>query len=135
MLARICLILGALLGGSAVAIGAYHAHGLAKFLERQSLEPAVMERRMENCSTAVKYQMFHAVTLVALAALATQFPAPRRLAAAATLFVLGVAGFSGGLYLIVFAGNAVHWAIVPVGGMTLIVAWLTLASAGLGSQK
>lgn len=128
MLPRLCLILGGILGASGVGLGAYQAHGLEKYLARQTLEPAVAARRLENCATAVKYQLFHAVTLVALAALARQTPS-RSLTVAASLFVAGIAAFSGGLYLIVFTGHAVHWSIVPAGGVMLIAGWIALATA------
>lgn len=128
MLPRLCVILGGILGASGVGLGAYQAHGLEKYLARQDLEPAVRARRLDNCGTAAKYQLFHAVALVALAALARQAPS-RSLTIVASLFVVGVAAFSGGLYLIVFTGHALHWAIVPAGGILLIAGWLALATA------
>jgi uncharacterized membrane protein YgdD (TMEM256/DUF423 family) len=97
------------------------------------LAPAIIERRLDNCETAAKYQLFHAATLVGLVAIADSRRS-RWWPIAAGLFTAGVAGFSGGLYLIVFAGTAVHWAIVPMGGLTLILGWLTLTVAALRSS-
>ena len=125
MLPRLCLLLAALLGASGVGLGAYHAHGLEKHLARQSLEPAILARRLDNAGTAVRYQLVHALALLALAALAGPLRS-RWLAAAATLFTAGVLAFSGGLYLIVFTGDAIHWAIVPSGGVLLMAGWLAL---------
>jgi uncharacterized membrane protein YgdD (TMEM256/DUF423 family) len=45
----------------------------------------------------------------------------------AGLFLGGIVLFSGGLYLIVFTGKLIHWAIVPSGGLLLMAAWLLLA--------
>ncbi|MFO0903870.1 MAG: DUF423 domain-containing protein [Pirellulales bacterium] len=127
MFPRLCLVLAALLGASGVGLGAYHAHGLEKFLDRQALEPAVKQKRLDNCGTAVKYQLYHAVALIGLAAFA-QRQTSRALQATAALWLLGVAGFSGGLYLMVFTGRIGHWSIVPAGGVALIAGWLALAA-------
>jgi uncharacterized membrane protein YgdD (TMEM256/DUF423 family) len=128
---RFWLVVAGLLGASGVGLGAYQAHGLEKLLARRELAPEVIERRLDNCDTAAKYQLFHALALVGVAALAERRPS-RWWQASASFFTAGVAGFSGGLYLIVFAGTAVHWAIVPTGGMLLILGWLALAVAAIG---
>jgi len=127
---RFVLLLAGLLGASGVGLGAYQAHGLEKLLTRRELAPELIERRLDNCDTAAKYQLFHALALVGVATLATRQPS-RWLKVSASLFTAGVAGFSGGLYLIVFAGTAVHWAIVPAGGLLLILGWLALAIAAV----
>jgi len=41
--------------------------------------------------------------------------------------LLGMVGFCGGLYWIVFRGPTLHWDIVPTGGLALILAWLVTA--------
>jgi len=130
MQAKICLLLAALLGASGVALGAYHAHGLEKMLQKREISAEKMTKTMDNCETAVRYQMLHALAVLGIGAIVASRPS-RILMAAVGMFALGVAMFSGGLYLIVFAQNGIHWAIVPLGGLTLIIAWLLTAAGGL----
>ncbi|MFM7073641.1 MAG: DUF423 domain-containing protein [Planctomycetota bacterium] len=127
---RIWLLIAGLLGASGVGLGAYQAHGLEKMLTRRDLSREVIERRLDNCDTAAKYQLFHALALLGIASLAERRPS-RLLVASASLFTAGVVAFSGGLYLIVFAGTPVHWAIVPTGGLLLILGWLALAATAV----
>ena len=123
------LLLAAVLGASGVALGAYRAHGLDRWLERVA-PPEDVAKRLEHAQTAVTYQLFHALALLALAALLAQRPS-RALRAAVGLFTLGVVLFSGGLYLNVFAGTLGHWAIVPSGGLCLIAGWVAVGAAAL----
>ncbi len=112
MLDRSILLAGALLAATGVMLGAFGAHALGDALGAQ---------RMEWWHTAVQYQMWHAVALVALAAL------PMRLGVPAFLIGLGTLIFSGTLYLM--ALTDVRWlgAITPIGGTLMIVGWLLLA--------
>ncbi len=108
------LVIGAVLAAAGVALGAYQAHGLQAWLETTGATADQVTRRMHNADVAVRYQMYHALGLLALGNLL--LPGPRRLVAGAcALLLVGVLLFSGGLYLIVFAGTALHWAIVPRG--------------------
>jgi uncharacterized membrane protein YgdD (TMEM256/DUF423 family) len=118
------------LGASAVTLGAYHAHGLDQWLAGKGLPVSEIEDQMHNCDVAVRYQMVHALALIGIGLLA-RTGSSRLVHAAGFLFLLGLIGFSGGLYLMVFAGTSIHWAIVPSGGLLLIVAWVVLAIAML----
>ena len=129
MNARTTLVLGALLGALGVALGAYHAHGLEGWLTRVA-PPDQVAPRLARAHTAVVYQLFHALALVAVAALAFQRPS-RALRVSALLFVVGTGLFSGGLYLLAFSGRVGHWAIVPSGGLCLIAGWVALALHGV----
>ncbi len=130
MQAKVCLLIAALLGASGVALGAYHAHGLEKMLDKRELSAADHAKTMDQCGTAVRYQLFHAVAVLGVGAVVASRPS-RLLVAAACLYLLGVSMFSGGLYLIVFAQNGIHWSIVPLGGLTLIIAWVLTGVGGL----
>ncbi len=127
---RFWLMIAGLLGASGVGFGAYQAHGLEKMLARRGVVAEVIDRRLDNCDTAAKYQLFHALALLGVVA-AAERRRSRWWPIAAGLFTAGVIGFSGGLYLIVFAGTAVHWAIVPSGGLMLILGWLALTIAAV----
>lgn len=128
MRGRIWWIVGAILAGGAVALGAYHAHGLHDWLITQKLAPDQVSHRMEEMATAVRYQMYHALGLLLIATRIAKWP-NRWLHVAAALLLLDVLGFSGGLYLIVFEGTPLHWAIVPCGGLVLILGWFVAAVA------
>ncbi len=119
---RCAILLAGLFGGLGVGIGAYHAHGLEAMLER-SVAVGEIEDRMGNVEIGVRYQLIHAVALLAVGAIAER-RSSRYLAAATILFAIGVTLFSGGLYLVVFAGNFSHPAIIPAGGALMIGGWV-----------
>ena len=72
--------------------------------------------------TAVQYQMWHALALVALAAL----PLPGRRAPAA-LLTLGICIFSGTLSVMALTDMRWLGAVTPIGGASMIAGWLLLA--------
>jgi uncharacterized membrane protein YgdD (TMEM256/DUF423 family) len=109
-------------------VGAYHAHGLQSYLQQVAVADQVAGR-MERAHTAVVFQLFHALALVAIAGVAAQRPS-KCLVIATLLFAAGIVLFSGGLYLDVFTGEFYHWAIVPSGGLALIGGWVFLAIHG-----
>ena len=119
------LILAALLGATAVLMGAYQAHGLPRRLAASGVEDAAA--RLHNTEVAVRYQMFHALALFGLALI------PGRstwLQAATTLWILGMLCFCGGLYSHGLTGHTLHW-IIPIGGLLMIFGWLGLAMFGV----
>ena len=109
--------IGALFGFLAVALGAFGAHAL-----RARLSPA----DLEIFETAARYQMYHALALLLLAALAPRFPGAL-VSAAGWLFTAGVIVFSGSLYVLVLSGQRWLGAVTPLGGLALIAAWALLA--------
>lgn len=117
---RIAVSLGALNGICAVALGAFGAHGLRQQLSEASL--VIFE-------TGVRYQMYHALALIALGVWLGADD--RRFARwLPWLFQAGVVFFSGSLYTLALSGPRWLGAIAPVGGGCLIVAWgLWLLSA------
>ncbi len=119
----IFVVLGGLLGGLAVGLGAFGAHGLRG---RLSLE------RLETFETGVRYQVYHALALLAAGLLSAHLPGAGWAAAAGWLFLAGVLLFSGSLYLLVFTGNTRWGAVAPIGGTALIAGWACLALAALG---
>jgi len=87
-----------------------------------------LARRVANFETAVRYQMYHALAIALVGLMHAQRPRKTwRFAASAFLF--GVLLFSGLLYVLTFAGPSWKWlgAVVPLGGVSLIVGWLALA--------
>lgn len=112
-LPRFPLFAGALLAALGVALGAFGAHGLRSLLDASALA---------WWQTAVQYQMWHAVGLIALAALRLR---GTRLAAA--LLVAGTVIFAATLYLMALGGPRWLGAITPLGGSLMILGWLALA--------
>lgn len=127
---RPLLLIAALLGAAAVGIGAFASHGLPKRLESQGLATEVVAKKLDQCELAVRYQMFHALALLAMA-LAPISTRSVLIPTSGFLVLLGSICFSGGLYSMVFADQIIHWSIVPIGGSVLILAWLTLAVGAL----
>jgi uncharacterized membrane protein YgdD (TMEM256/DUF423 family) len=115
---RTFLAVGASLAGLAVALGAFGAHGLRAVLSPSDL--ATFE-------TGVRYQMYHALALLAVAGLAQRWPGAPTLAAAGWCFVAGIVVFSGSLYVLVLTGPRWLGAVTPLGGVAFLLGWLLLA--------
>jgi uncharacterized membrane protein YgdD (TMEM256/DUF423 family) len=131
--ARRWIAIGALLGAIGVALGAYHAHGLNDLLEKKlGYTGDDLDHRLAIFETAVRYQMFHALALV-LTGFALQQKNTAAWRFAAWAFLVGVLVFSGLLKVLTFASPSWNWlgAVVPFGGLSLIVGWLALAVGAL----
>ena len=111
---------GAVLGGLAVAAGAFGAHSLRDRLDA---------RAMANFQTAAQYQMFHALALIAVGLLIASGRGGSAAQVAGWSFLAGTLVFSGSLYVLVLAGLPWLGAITPIGGVLLIVGWVALAVA------
>lgn len=120
---RLFVTIAALLGATGVAAGAFAAHGL---------KPHLSERLLTIFETAVRYQMIHALALLAVAVLMGQGTATGPWwGVAGWSLVIGVGIFSGSLYILSLTGLNILGAITPLGGVALIVGWLSLALAAL----
>jgi uncharacterized membrane protein YgdD (TMEM256/DUF423 family) len=116
---RTFLLIGALGGFIAVALGAFGAHALRGRLTPDML--AVFE-------TGVRYQMYHVLALLLVAAIVPRFGGWLVLSAG-WLFVAGIVLFSGSLYLLAFTGVTMLGAVTPVGGLAFLLGWAALAVA------
>ncbi len=117
---------GALLGAAGVALGAFGAHGLPDWLANQGLDELARAKRLEWFETAVRYQMWHVIAIVAVGLVAARTEHRSGLLPGA-LFTAGILIFSGLLYVMAFTGIRWLGAIVPLGGLSLIGGWLALA--------
>jgi uncharacterized membrane protein YgdD (TMEM256/DUF423 family) len=122
---RIFVVLAGLLGFTAVALGAFGAHGLRSRLE--SLPDGV--KRLEWWNTAAHYHLTHALAL-AFAAWLVHRGAGASATVAGWSFVAGVALFSGSLYLMTITGQTRLGAITPLGGLFFLVGWGAVMIAG-----
>jgi uncharacterized membrane protein YgdD (TMEM256/DUF423 family) len=104
---------GSVLAGLGVVFGAFGAHAL-----KASLSP----KMLSTFETGVRYQMYSALGLLALAWAISRWP-ERRVVPAAWLLLAGTVVFSGSLYLLVLTGARWFGAITPIGGVALIAGW------------
>lgn len=118
---RVWLCVGAALGLLAVAAGAAGTHALRDALDADALR--VFE-------TAARFQMYHALALLATGLLAMRRQS-RWVAAAGALFALGTLLFSGSLYALALTGASMLGAVAPVGGVCLMAGWGMLGVAAI----
>lgn len=111
-------VAGAVSAAIAVAAGAFGAH---------ALRARVDARALEVWETAARYQMYHALALLAVAWLAERNPASRALPLAGWAFIAGTVVFSGSLYLMTLTGMTWLGAITPLGGVGFLVGWGAVA--------
>jgi uncharacterized membrane protein YgdD (TMEM256/DUF423 family) len=140
MSGRTWLIVGAIFGLSAVALGAFGAHGLEKAVADWGLNAEQQTQRLQNWEVGVRYQMYHALALLLVGTLASVRPSGG-FKAAAIAWIVGVLIFSGCLYLYVLTGWKTFGMIVPISGVSLLIGWAALAAACMktgvetGSEK
>lgn len=115
-LSRVWLVLGGLNGAIAVGAMAGSAHG-------------TIGEAARLVEIGGRYQLLHAVLLVALSVTA-RFWSSRLIDWAGGFVVAGCVLFSGGLYLDAATGGDGAF-LVPIGGSAFILGWLCLAGAGL----
>lgn len=114
---RIVLITGAVLGMLAVVFGAFGAHALKNLVDAQAVK---------TFETGVKYQIYHALLLIAVANL-PQLNIQGK-TAIFYLVLIGVLFFSGSIYLLAtnsltaFDFKKIGF-VTPLGGTLLIAAW------------
>ncbi len=114
--------LGAASALIAVAAGAFGAHAL-----RARLDPGMLAA----FETGARYQMYHALALMAVAWASERWPG-RLTGMAGWCFVAGTVLFSGSLYAMALTGHRALGAITPLGGVAYLSGWLCLA---LGARR
>ena len=120
-MARLFLAIAAVLGALSVAGGAFGAH---------ALKGQLTDSALASFETGVRYQMYHAIALLAVALLLKQSPEVSALSVAGWCFVAGVVLFSGSLYGLSLGGIKALGPVTPLGGLAFIVGWVCLAVAG-----
>ena len=117
---RVFMIIMGVSGALVVGLGAFGAHGL---------EGRLSVDLMETFETAVRYQFYHTLALIAVVLAMGRWPAARLPTVSGWLFVGGIVVFSRSLYLLVMTGATWLGAITPIGGVAFIAGWLLLALA------
>lgn len=109
---KVWIIISAVSGFTAVAIGAFGAHGL-----RGHLSPEMLE----VYKTGVIYQFVHTIALLILSL--TNFIKTK---ISSIFFLLGIILFSFSLYIYSTSGIRFFAMITPVGGLSFLIGWLWL---------
>jgi uncharacterized membrane protein YgdD (TMEM256/DUF423 family) len=109
------------MAGLGVAFGAFGAHALRTRLDAEDL--AIFE-------IGVRYQMYHALAIIACGLVALRID-NAAVKAAAICFIAGVVIFSGSLYGLTLSGQRWLGMVTPIGGFALLAGWASLAFAVL----
>ena len=123
------LIIGAFLGFISVAFGAFAEHGL---------QENVTDEQFRFLMTAIRYNQINAVVIISigLALLSdSKLGSSAVLKWSGVLFIVGTILFSFSIYLAVSLNIHLLTNITPVGGMTIMAAWLLLLGSGLMMMK
>jgi len=112
-------VAAALFGAVAVVMGAFGAHALRSQLDSRSLQ---------IWHTAVEYQFWHALALLAAAGFAPK-PATRLWQVCGYCFTFGIVAFCGSLYALTLGLPRWLGLVTPIGGLALILGWFVLACA------
>jgi uncharacterized membrane protein YgdD (TMEM256/DUF423 family) len=115
--ARLMLAAAAFLAALAVLFGAFGAHALKARLAPDAL--ALWQ-------TAVQYQMWHALALLAMGLIGLQGVPSAWLRLAAMLFISGILLFCGSLYVLALGAPRGLGMVAPLGGTAFIAGWLCL---------
>jgi uncharacterized membrane protein YgdD (TMEM256/DUF423 family) len=115
---RRCVVSGSVLMFTGLVLGAIGTHLVAD---------RVSPRELAGYETAVLYQLLHALGLVLVGLLGRSTAITAQLRWSARLMVLGVACFSGSIYLA--TAGVPRWILdlAPAGGVALMMSWIVLA--------
>lgn len=121
---RFWLTLAGISGAVAVTVGAYGHHTFN-----------AGDAMRDVFAIGVQYQMWHTLALIGIALLVDRFPGSRFFRLAGACFGLGIALFSGTLYLLALTGERLFEDSAPIGGFVLIAGWLLLLWGGLKAGR
>ncbi|HEY1235685.1 MAG TPA: DUF423 domain-containing protein [Candidatus Binatia bacterium] len=113
---RFFFLSGAIAALIGVALGAFGAHSL-----RTKLSPEMLN----IFEVGVRYQMYHAFGLLAVAWAMVRWP-EANLNPAGWAFIVGIIIFSGSLYLLSTTDARWLGAITPIGGLAFLLGWAVL---------
>lgn len=119
---KVYLVIGTILAGLSVVLGAFGAHGLKQIVPPETVA---------TYQTGVQYQIYHAFALILVGILYERFP-NNFVNYAGMFFIAGIVLFSGSLYLLASlkAMNKVGLSgvgiITPIGGLLFITGWILL---------
>ena len=114
------LLLGAINTFLCIALGAFGAHGLKNILSSEMLT---------IFHTGVQYHLYHALGLLIIGLLLSNYAQSRLIALSGWLMLLGIVLFSVSLYLLSLTEINSFGMITPFGGVSFLIAWAVLIIA------
>ena len=117
-MARLFFAVASILAALSVAGGAFGAH---------ALKGKLSESALSSFETGVRYQMYHALALLVVAFLVSQYPEAKGLVTVGWCFIVGTVLFSGSIYGLSLGGIKALGPVTPLGGVAFIVGWSLLA--------
>lgn len=120
------LLLAAVNGFFAVALGAFGSHGLKSRLD---------EYHLGIWQTAVQYHFYHAIALCVVGILWQKSVGSTWLNSCGYLFIAGIVLFCGSLYWMALGGPRWLGPVTPLGGFCFLLGWLCLAISALRLDK
>lgn len=133
MKAKHLIGIGAILAALAVGTGAFGAHGLETWLEK-NFEPNEQIKKLNNWNTAAQYQIWHAIGLILIGVVALRVRS-KWLSAASIFLMVGVLLFSGGLYAYVLTGTRSFGMVIPIGGLAFTIGWVLFAIGSVTGKQ
>lgn len=109
------IVISAIIGISGVVLGAFGAHGL----EERLLENG----HLDNWRTATLYLFVHAIALLVV----SQSGDTRMLRSVGWFWTIGIALFSGSLYILAVTGITKLGMVTPFGGLCFLIGWVLVA--------
>ena len=126
---RKIILLASLIGGMAVLLGAFAAHGL---------KPLLSVSAFDSLGTGIRYQMYHAFLLFYIGS--TSRLNNKQQSLLYKLILSGILLFSGSIYLLstndltLFNFKVIGF-VTPLGGLFLISSWVLLFSYNLRNKS
>lgn len=122
---RVWIAAGAIIAGVTIVLAALKDHVLRNWL-------AIPETRIFDL--ALQYQFYHSLALI-IWGMVSQVTSSRMTNLIGLLFLFGIVGFCGGLYLrIALPTVQVPW-IIPVGAISWVVGWFLLALSAISAKS
>jgi len=122
---RVWIAAGAIIAGVTIILAALKDHVLRDWL-------AIPETRIFDL--ALQYQFYHSLGLM-ICGLVSQVTSSRMTNLIGLLFLFGIVGFCGGLYLrIALPTVQIAW-IIPVGAISWVVGWFLLALVVISARS
>ncbi len=126
---RRSILISAVLGFTAVGLGAFGAHGLKQVVT--DLPDAA--QRLAWWETGARYHLAHAIAAGLFAVMAVK--SDSRVALwGPLLFILGIVLFSGSLYVMAMTGNTRLGMVTPFGGIAFMAGWVMLGWLALSRR-